>query len=352
MSNENPNQPTHRARPYEVTARKIGAIVGNNTGGGVLLQLTDGSTYVADTAMTARHFPASGDYLIIGEDGFPYLNTASVFERKYEPIIEQAEGDIEFTTCYGPGDFVMFQPNIEAGYCGAVRARVVRGYLDGTTVRYDIEVPHWDGADESWRPLRGVDSLMLLSDIDAAVDLPQMQDSSTELRALCLDFAVKAQRDYEGIVDLIAAAKQMEAYITGAPTANPTGPLATKPDLQPPASARIVEITPNDGPRVTPDSVTDEVQEEYYFTGRQVALSMGMTDHPELERLTVCILLLRSGAMAVGYAIVVSLENFDENAARKQAYRSAMCQLTDLLGFQMKQRLFEEEQRNAGLVHA
>lgn len=351
MSNEN-LKPTHRARPYEVTARKIGAIVGNNTGGGVLLQLTDGSTYVADTAMTARHFPIGGDYLVIGEDGFPYLNTAAVFERKYEPLTAPAEGDIEFTACYGPGEFVMFQPNIGAGYLGALRARVVRGYLDGVTVRYDIEVPHWDKGEEAWRPLRAVDSLMLLSDIDSATDLPQMEDSSADLRVLCLDFAIKARSSYDdGIVDFIATAKQVEAYITGAPTANPAGPLEQKPNLQPSASPRIVEITPNDGPRVTPDSVNEEVQEEYYFTGRQVALSMGMKDDPELERLTMCILLLRSGALAVGTAIVVSLENFDENAARQQAYRSAMCQLTDHLGFQMKQRLYEEEQRNADLVH-
>lgn len=350
MSNEN-LKPTHRARPYEVTARRIGAVVGNNTGGGQLLQLTDGSTYVADTAMTARHFPAGGDYLVIGEDGFPYLNTAAVFERKYEPITEPAEGGIDFYACYDPGAVVMFQPNIGAGYSCALRARVVRGYLDGTTVRYDIEVPHWDKGEEAWRPLRAVDSLMLLSDIDSAVDLPKMEDSGTDLRVLCLDFAIKAQYSYEGIVDLIATAKQMEAYITGAPTANPAGPLEQKPDLKVPLSQRIGEITPNDGPRVTPDSVTDEVSEEYYFTGRQVALAMGMADSPELERVTFCILLLRSGALAVGTAMVVSLENFDENAARQQAYRSAMSQLTDRLGFLMKQRLYEEEQRNAGLVH-
>jgi hypothetical protein len=39
--------------------------------------------FVATPAMTARHNPTPGDYLVVQEDGYVYLNPQAVFERKY-----------------------------------------------------------------------------------------------------------------------------------------------------------------------------------------------------------------------------------------------------------------------------
>lgn len=38
--------------------------------------------------MLARMTPVPGDYYVIQEDGYAYLNPKAVFERKYSPLIE------------------------------------------------------------------------------------------------------------------------------------------------------------------------------------------------------------------------------------------------------------------------
>lgn len=37
-------------------------------------------------SMTSRYQPVVGDYLVIQEDGYEYLNPKEVFERKYSPV--------------------------------------------------------------------------------------------------------------------------------------------------------------------------------------------------------------------------------------------------------------------------
>lgn len=346
MSNDNQNipAPTHRARPYHVTARTIGAVLGNNTGGGQLLQLNDGTTYVADTAMTARHFPTAGDYLVVGEDGYPYLNPADVFERKFEPITPD-ENTIDFESRFGPGDVVLFQPNIGAGVIGAVEARVVRSYLEGAAVCYDIDVLHdYGGVDFGRFPLRGVDSLMVLefNDIEPVETFQQQEDDTLTIRYSTLKMAADILANPRtSILDVINGARALNSYLL-----NDVRTDAIEPASVAASRGRLDELAPNDAPRVTPSSVEDELAEEYYFTGRQAVLALGKTDHPELERLTICVLRLRSGALVVGTSIVVSLENFDESVARQRAYRDAMAKLTDHLGFQMKQALYAEDLRN------
>lgn len=347
MSNEiqTTPAPTHRARPYTVNARTIGAILGNNTGGGQLLQLNDGTTYVADTAMTARHFPTQGDYLVIGDDGYPYLNPADVFERKFEPITPADEHAVDFESRFAVADMVLFQPNIGAGPIGAVKAQVVRSYLEGTAVCYDIDVLHEYGGVAYGRfPLRGVDSMMVLDQAEAApAESPnQPADDVLTLRYSTLKMAEDILANPRtSIDDVINGARALNAYLL-----NDVRVDAVVPASVAAPRCRLDDLAPNDAPRVTPDSVEDELAEEYYFTGRQAVLALGKTDHPELERLTICVLRLRSGALVVGTSIVVSLENFDESVARQRAYRDAMSKLTDHLGFQMKQALYAEDLRN------
>lgn len=43
----------------------------------------DGQNRFADAGMCARYIPQVGDYWVIQEDGYNYLNPADVFERKY-----------------------------------------------------------------------------------------------------------------------------------------------------------------------------------------------------------------------------------------------------------------------------
>lgn len=43
----------------------------------------DGQTRIATTEMQSRYIPKVGDYWVIQEDGYEYLNPKAVFERKY-----------------------------------------------------------------------------------------------------------------------------------------------------------------------------------------------------------------------------------------------------------------------------
>lgn len=49
------------------------------------LTLENGRTVTATPMMLARMTPVVGDYWVIQEDGYIYLNPKAVFERKYSP---------------------------------------------------------------------------------------------------------------------------------------------------------------------------------------------------------------------------------------------------------------------------
>lgn len=54
--------------------------------GEFMCKLEDGSQRHATPEMCARMSPAVGDYWVVQEDGYAYLNPREVFERKYSPI--------------------------------------------------------------------------------------------------------------------------------------------------------------------------------------------------------------------------------------------------------------------------
>lgn len=49
------------------------------------LKLDNGRYEIIDDAMTSRYYPKPGDYFVIQEDGYLYINPKDVFERKYSP---------------------------------------------------------------------------------------------------------------------------------------------------------------------------------------------------------------------------------------------------------------------------
>ena len=82
-----------QANPVVVDAFKIIAIgegtdnPGHADENGIYhLTLEDGRVEKTDSGMTARMEPKVGDYWVVQEDGYVYLNPASVFERKYSPL--------------------------------------------------------------------------------------------------------------------------------------------------------------------------------------------------------------------------------------------------------------------------
>lgn len=55
----------------------------------MILHLEDGKLVSPNAGMLARMTPQIGDYWVIQDDGYIYLNPKDVFERKYHPKAEE-----------------------------------------------------------------------------------------------------------------------------------------------------------------------------------------------------------------------------------------------------------------------
>ena len=77
---------THKANPVCVNARTIVDLTAEKHCGGFMAKLSDGASFHIDAAMSARHTPIIGDYIVTQEDGYVYVNPKEVFERKYSVI--------------------------------------------------------------------------------------------------------------------------------------------------------------------------------------------------------------------------------------------------------------------------
>ena len=80
----------YRANPVIVEANRIVQVGDLDCSlpheGGCNLLLDNGQTVYATPSMLARMVPGIGDYWVIQEDGYVYLNPREVFERKYSRI--------------------------------------------------------------------------------------------------------------------------------------------------------------------------------------------------------------------------------------------------------------------------
>ena len=112
-------------------------------------------------------------------------------------------------------------------------------------------------------------------------------------------------------------------------------------------------------PRITPADVKANIVGEYYFTAAQgVQAAFGEQDeltrltgaHGELKLLTFCVLVLKNRFTVTGESACASPENFDAELGRKIARSNAIDKLWPLLGYALKQRLHDEEAKNALVV--
>ncbi len=76
----------YQANPVIVEAFKIKGIQQNAEYDCIDLLLDNGDTVRALPEMTSRMTPKIGDYWVIQEDSYVYINPKDVFERKYSPI--------------------------------------------------------------------------------------------------------------------------------------------------------------------------------------------------------------------------------------------------------------------------
>ncbi len=77
---------TFKANPVLVQAFVISMVSDLREDGSVRLMFEDGTIKRANAEMLARFMPGVGDYFVIQEDGYEYLNPAKVFNRKYSPV--------------------------------------------------------------------------------------------------------------------------------------------------------------------------------------------------------------------------------------------------------------------------
>lgn len=125
-------------------------------------------------------------------------------------------------------------------------------------------------------------------------------------------------------------------------------------------------------PRITPVDIDTNIVKEYYFTaadgvdGNDIATIRAETpneevrlcpinDDPDLYKtaiaplklLTFCVLVLRNGFTVTGESACASPENFDADIGKKIARQNAVNKIWPLMGYELKERLFNEPKKAA-----
>lgn len=77
----------YQANPVIADAFVIVKVEGHIIPSGLKLTLDDGSIKTATEPMCSRYTPVVGDYWVVQEDGYVYLNPKDVFERTYDKIL-------------------------------------------------------------------------------------------------------------------------------------------------------------------------------------------------------------------------------------------------------------------------
>ena len=109
-------------------------------------------------------------------------------------------------------------------------------------------------------------------------------------------------------------------------------------------------------PRVTPADIEANIVAEHYFTGTEGAMARdlvarGSSAHgcawtgDPLDLLTFCVLVLRNGFTVTGESACASPENFDAEIGRKIARANAVQKVWPLMGYQLKEVLFQSTTR-------
>lgn len=99
-------------------------------------------------------------------------------------------------------------------------------------------------------------------------------------------------------------------------------------------------------PRVTPADLDANILDEVYFTGAQAWRAEASNDpvlasDRALGLLTFCVLVLQNGFTVTGESACASPENFDAELGRKIARQNAIAKVWPLMGYELKQRLYE-----------
>lgn len=100
-------------------------------------------------------------------------------------------------------------------------------------------------------------------------------------------------------------------------------------------------------PRVTPADIEANIASEHYFTAAGGVYGAACAVVPVTQSLcllTFCVLTLRNGFTVTGESACASPENFDAELGRKIARENAKQKIWPLMGYQLRERLYQMQQ--------
>ena len=120
----------------------------------------------------------------------------------------------------------------------------------------------------------------------------------------------------------------------------------TSPDSTDPGIERQIQTKGLTAPRVTPTSLMENIDSAHFFTASQGVFGDSPANHipPGLHLLTFCVLVLRNGFTVTGESACASPENFDADIGRQIALENAKQKIWPLMGYQLKEQLFQATQ--------
>jgi len=101
-------------------------------------------------------------------------------------------------------------------------------------------------------------------------------------------------------------------------------------------------------PRVSLDDIKANIAGQLTFTAGNAASALGAPASPSLDLLTICVLELRNGFTIIGKSAPASPANFDAELGAKLAYEDAVRQIWPLMGYALRDRLFERGEQAVG----
>lgn len=115
------------------------------------------------------------------------------------------------------------------------------------------------------------------------------------------------------------------------------------PDISAQSIERQIIAKGLTAPRVTPAEVEANINGEFCFTVGNAARALNCPVSEAVDLLTICVLTLKNGYTVTGESACASPENFDADVGRQIARANAVNKIWPLMGYELKQSLFERE---------
>lgn len=119
------------------------------------------------------------------------------------------------------------------------------------------------------------------------------------------------------------------------------------PDNSDRSIEHLIQAKGLNAPRVTPAALQAVIVSSHYFTAKDGVYGAATEElvPPEaLSLLTFCVLVLRNGFTVTGKSACASPENFDAEVGQRVARDNAEREIWPLLGYTLKEQLFQMTQ--------